>query len=285
MNNEGVRKNNIGLIVIIVILIIIIVIMGTIIVKNYYTADNNKKNQNNINNKKITNKIDINKEYVYDAGYKNKDVKESYVDVSNVNRYASDLRFPYLNVNTDIAKQINNEIKKTYDELILKYKDLSEEEESESIVSNYFYNIYNNIISIVIDIERYGTSDVQHTYYTYNYDLKNNQRLSYKELYSQLRDTDYDIKFDDSNINELVKQAIQNNVRRLYISQEEYEKHFESDVEKSYKEYEESLLNNKLLYFVDSYGRLNLITKIYGNVGIGYIYQITTVNGVGHIIK
>lgn len=286
MNNESKKRNNAGLIIIIVILILIIAIMGTVIIKNYYSTNNEKKIQNNTKGTKVINKIDINKEYVYDAGYNNKDVKDSYVDFWKTNRYASDLVFPYLNINTDIAKQINDEIKKIYDEVILEYKEISETDGTYSwIFSNYYYNIYNDIISIVIDVEYSGTDVAQHTYYTYNYDLKNNSNLSYKELYNQLKDRDYDIKFDDNNINELVKQAIKNNVNSFHYIQDLYKEYFESDLENSYKDYEESLSNNKLLYFVDSYGRLNIITKIYYPAGVGHSYEITTVNGVGHILK
>lgn len=286
MNNESKKRSNAGLIIIIVILILIIAIMGTVIIKNYYSTNNEKKLQSNTKDTKVINKIDINKEYVYDAEYNNKDVKDSYADFWKTNRYASDLVFPYLNVNTDIAKQINDEIKKIYDKVILEYKELSEMDGTYSwIFSNYYYNIYNDIISIVIDVEYSGTDVSKHTYYTYNYDLKNNSNLSYKELYNQLKDKDYDIKFDDNNINELVKQAIKNNVRTFSYTQDDYKKYFELDVENSYKDYEESLSNNKLLYFVDSYGRLNIITKIYYPAGVGSSYEITTVNGVGHILK
>lgn len=101
-------------------------------------------------------------------------------------------------------------------------------------------------------------------YYTYNFDLKSGELLSFKDLYTRLRIPRYNINFNDSNIDEFVSNAIRNSINLKLQYADDANSTSASDVlyNESIKKYEELLRDNKIGYFMDAKGQLNVITEI-----------------------
>jgi len=75
-------------------------------------------------NNKTSKKIDESKDWVYDADYL-KENKKIYQDSAKTEEYAvnsnKDLIVPYININLEYAKTVNENIKALYDDYYSKY--------------------------------------------------------------------------------------------------------------------------------------------------------------------
>ena len=138
---------------------------------NNTTSSNNSTEQNNTIETKTTQKIDESKPWVYDADY-GKDNEEKKLKPQYSNEVYSTidmLRIPYININSDDAKNVNNELKNLYDEL---YNAFGKNGET---VMESSYTVYNNsnILSIVIRIDSGVLNGGKtHKYKTYNFNLE-----------------------------------------------------------------------------------------------------------------
>lgn len=122
------EKKNTGLIVLVVILCLLVGGLG-----GYIICDKVINKDNDIDNNVVKDiRINTEKDYVYDADYSYDNKYTEFVrkdgndKVINIDRYGlsvsgrigkqylSDLKVPYLNINSDYAKASNEEIKKIY---------------------------------------------------------------------------------------------------------------------------------------------------------------------------
>ena len=86
---------------------------------NTIQSDNNISTQNNTSEQsKVGKKIDESKPWVYDANYEDgKEEKRISPEYSNdIYSTTNKLKVPYINVNSEYAKNLNSEIKKIYDD-------------------------------------------------------------------------------------------------------------------------------------------------------------------------
>lgn len=233
-------KNNNGLIIVTVILSVLVIILG-VLLGGYIV--------NNSNN--VVSKLDNTKEWVYDANYDLKTDKESYYVYDNTKLISkSDLIVPYINIDSDEAKEINQEIYKIYEDLIDKFNKNLKEEIWFTIV-NYKTYIKNDILSVVITTESAGTSVPIFDYYTYNFDLKNGKLLSYKDVYKLL-------EFDEKSINNKANNAIENALSKEYTDGT----NFEIYKNQSINNYKTSVNENTIKYFIDENQKLNIVVKL-----------------------
>lgn len=131
------------------------------------------------NNSDSNDYVDLKSDTQYDYVY----VKDKLYD--DLNRVYVDV--PYLNINSEDAQKVNENIVETY----------------KTIMTNIGYSckydtyISSNILSIVISA-KYSEPDntlfETYKYFTYNYDLKNNKYLSDDELLKK-----FDVKEEDVN--------------------------------------------------------------------------------------
>lgn len=253
------NKNNKLLLSLTIFLGVLVIILG-----GYITYDkiikqeeiNNQNNENlnnentldNINSGTIL-KLDNNKDWVYDASYNLPTNKESYYGYLDHTKLisASDLIVPYININSNDAKNVNQEIYKLYEELINKFNENLKEEVWFTLVEYKTY-LNSNILSVVITTELAGTSVPVYEYYTYNFNLNNGKLLSYKELYKNLG-------YNDEDIENKVKQSI---IKILK------EKSFEDENSKnnSINNYKDSLKDNSIRYFLNEDKKINITVNL-----------------------
>ena len=122
----------------------------------------------NIEVKKLENEKDI----VF-TDYQRKETKE--------NNYDLDLNIPKINVDTDTIKKYNQEIRDTF---IKKAENILASSNSNSIYTvQYAATIEDDILSLVIQSNLKDGNNAQRVIVlTYNYDLKNNEEISLKDL-------------------------------------------------------------------------------------------------------
>ena len=134
---------------------------------------------------KTSKKVDESKPWVYDAEYmKDKEEKEKTSSENKTYKASEEIKLPYININSEDAKKVNEEIKTMFDKA---YEDFGKLEEGLDLATGkkiirddwfsykkYKYNAYenNNILSIVI--EKYDVhvpGDGGREYIIYNFNL------------------------------------------------------------------------------------------------------------------
>ncbi len=99
---------------------------------------------------------------------------------NKTNSYDVDVHIPYININNEIAKQYNEEIK----DFIKKTNNVLDSQNSNIIYTvEYVANIQNDILSVMIRSNlKEGSSAQRVIIQTYNYDLRNNKKISLEEV-------------------------------------------------------------------------------------------------------
>ena len=176
------QKNNKKIIILITVASVILLAVGILIPTgiisfnsnkekdNYINGNSNNNNGHSNNNGNSISKLDNSKEWVYDANYKLPTNKESYYGYVDHTKLisVSDLVVPYININSNDAARVNQEIYKLYVDLIDEFNKNLKEEVFFTLV-NYKTYINDNIISIIITTESAGADISDYDYYTYNF--------------------------------------------------------------------------------------------------------------------
>lgn len=285
------KKNSI-----ILILVIIILILSSTLIYFYINKEKQKICGNNeqIN---VKQKVDENKELVYDANYsyfkpynphepnfsyndKSYPVyyKSDYNHKPNHNYSFKDINVPYININSNDANKANMKILQLFDyyaeRFINEYEKFHSGNSIISYVIDYTLVSYkssniNNNLSVLITSEAHGTDLPVYNYYSYNFDLNTLKLLSYEEVYKKLG-------FTDNNINDKVKEAIRNHESFkeysdnytgwnrcgfLGIKRENCSK--EDWINKSIDNYTKSVKDKTITYYIDNNNDLNIIVYTY----------------------
>ena len=181
--------------------IVLILVLAVGVCAGLLISENGNKIINRIEEKivqsddnKTSKKIDESKDWVYDADYL-KENKKFYRDSAKTEEYANnsdkDLVVPYININSDYAKKINEKIKALYDDCYEKYgkEELNAEFKTYySDVLKYDKYINDNILSVVITLHEYKIvvdgeiSRNNETIYTYNFNLDTLNEASLDEM-------------------------------------------------------------------------------------------------------
>ncbi len=131
----------------------------------------NKINYLENNNYKIT-KVDNSKEIVY-VGYEEKK--------SKVSDYNLNVCIPYINIDNEVIRKYNNEIKDVFEQTA---KDVLNSR-NQNIVYTVTYSAYvtNNILSLVIrSTLKQGENPQRDMVQTYNYDLTNKKECTFEDM-------------------------------------------------------------------------------------------------------
>ena len=150
------------------------------------TQSNNTSTQNNtIEQSKASKKIDESKPWIYDADYGvGKEEKRISPEYSNdIYSTMNKLKVPYINVNSEYAKNLNSEIKKIYDNAYNEFGTETVNRSGNTVtnVREIKYEAYNknNILSIVLTINSgVLNGGITHEYKTYNIDLNTLNKAS-----------------------------------------------------------------------------------------------------------
>ena len=159
----------------------------------------NKVNYLENNAYKIT-KIDANKEIVY-LGYKNNDIE--------VNDYELDVNIPYINIDNEVAKEFNTQIKEIFEN---KAKSVLNSQNNNILYTvDYSAYVSNNILSLVVrSTLKEGTNAQREIIQTYNYDLKNHKECTIDDILElkgiEKKDAGKTIKLEIKEIQERVEE-------------------------------------------------------------------------------
>ncbi len=214
----------------IIVSIIIITSIIALILKNYNSRNINEPE---IKQEQVQKKIDNAKEWIYDAdyGFENKVLKDPWGTATFNSKDM--LIVPYININSEYANSINQEIKELYEK---EYADFGKTAESNLVWINikykYFYN--NDILSVMIWKKKgLMNAGVSNTFITYNINLNTLNKASLKDCYTSIG---YKTK-------EQLDFSIESTITREIESE-----HLLSDVTWNYDE-----------LFIDENGKINLI--------------------------
>ena len=305
-NNLENKKSNT-----LVIVILILIILGVIALVCYLffsKKEMKKNNQSDISVEKVSIKLDNTKDYVYDATYKynNKYTEYSFDEAKNkvvVNnevtakdkiethndstlsykynstvQHLEDLKVPYININSDDAKKVNQELEKLYISYAKKFDNNAEQKDEDgeyygpdvmcTQVLTYKNFTSNNILSIVTIDYGVCTSQPIQQYHTYNFDLTTGKLLSYKDIYTK-------VGIKENEMENKVEQAIINKQKEIMKNDDYFETNFETFKNESITNYKNSIYNNTNKYYLDKDNKLNIITTFSVPAGSGeYDYNI-----------
>ena len=231
----------------------------------------------------LVSKIDTTKDWVYDAKYTKNVIADSYTTQYNETYYAKDIIVPYININSSYANNSNNKIKEVFNNAIETYNNGVNNKIAYIDECNYKKYISDNSLSIVLTYGVGGTDVAYPQYYTYNFDLKTGNQLSYEEVYKIAG-------FNSTTINSKVEKAITEIMKEKLKGLKDHEKdigegayypqgtNFDTYNNESINNYKNSINNNTLEYFLSDNGKLNIVVKLSIPSGKGYFDTIITID-------
>lgn len=291
------RKTSYILIVISIILILTVGIGGWFLGTKFATRDDDLAKNTNTNTNVVPEKVekeDDSKDYVYDATYTYENKFTEYKEYANAvdavktlnhgieveytegTQYLENLKVPYINIKSETAEKVNEQIETLYLEYAKSFEDYAvavNESASLPIASHiltYRSFIAKDILSIVIIYDKEATSNWNLKYLTYNFDLKTGSMLSYEGVLSRLG---YDKETTLENIKKLISDKINSLWIEYQIKLPETEK--EKFILEASERLESSISSKEILFFVND-NLLNVIEKIeYGDESSNsYIFSI-----------
>jgi len=223
--------------------------------ENINSVDNNteKDNINNVENETKEQVIDYtNEDIVYNAKYEKNTSKNTYKDLGGEKYSIDDIVVPYIDIDSEDAKKINNEIEKVNNKLIEKFEDFANEDETMGYVkANYKSYVNDNILSILITVEEGDTYLPIYTYYTYNFDLTTSKLYNYTDVCKKF-------SYTEENIKNKLKESIGKQEELVGLDEDTKLK----SINKSIKYYEELVKDNTIKYYLDDNEKLNNEVKI-----------------------
>ena len=227
-------------------------------------------------------------------------VCEANYSIENLDYDKSSFKVPYININSEDAKKVNEEIKenfKTWASESAKFKKKYEEANLNSTqVVKVKYEIYSyqNVLSTVICYTTRvgGMESNQYYSYAFNTTKESIVATSNEEILSMLENTD-DSTIAVSNENNYGKLLdYQEIFAKLNLSYEEVDTHYKdiltlyssenSDadcIDKTLNLYRKEVDDNTLYAFINTKGELNLISKIYTPIYEQGTYRIFRYDG------
>ena len=206
-------------------------------------------NKLNTENSNIdVNKIEREKDIVF-TDYQRKETKE--------NNYDLDLNIPKINIDTDIVKKYNQEISDTF---IRKAENILASSNSNSIYTvQYAATIEDDVLSLIIHSNlKDGNSPQRVIVLTYNYDLKNDEEISLKDLLDRKNISVASVEDDVRNEISSEQKRVENLKALGYTV-------FERNPDDSRYKVENTnqfFIKNGKIYLIYAYGNDNLTTEM-----------------------
>ena len=263
MKNE--KKKNIIILLLVVIILVLLVIMG-LLLKNQINLSSNQASEENLESleEQLGIKIDDDLDYVYDANYS---YNNEYTDGM---QYLSNLKVPYININTSDAASANQELETLYLENAKTFDTCAKDQEiSCSQILTYRTYTYRDVLSVVVIDSIQGTSKWVLNYHIYNFDLTTGNILKYNDLLSKLG---YDKEGTLSKMESLLKNKMDElyesiNVDLSRACREGVSNNGDyneiSCYDKANELLENSIQDDSVLVFVNNEGNLNVLAVAY----------------------
>jgi len=205
-----------------------------------------------------------NRPYIYDAQYFAEDINTNSYSSSDGNQYSiSDICVPYINMKSDDADKMNSEIENYYKNFVQEFKVCSQNLNS-YIKVNYETHITSNIYSILLTITRGQENNKTEEYVAYNFDIMSGTKLDYNQVcyvagVQNSNESVHSLIYDLKDYNSYVLTASKN-VSKQKV--EERNAQIEACKAQTFTNYQEDLLNNVLVYFLDDNLKLNISVRL-----------------------
>ncbi len=175
----------------------------------------------------------------------------AYNTQEQTEHYTLDLKIPYFNINTDLARQMNQQIKSLF---LDKSESVTNSTENESILYNVKYKAYlkGNILSLVILSElKEGDTSERILLQTYNYNLEENKEITIAEI---LEDKAIDSNLANQKIAEEVNSSQEQNIKLAELGYNVNVRDVNSDFYKIENAEQFFIGENGYLYVIYPYG-------------------------------
>lgn len=240
---------NIKYIITIVVTIIITALLTFLITRSTGTTDNNTI-RNKANN-------------VYDADYNRLINLESYNAIENYS--IDDIILPYIDIDSDSVKAVNNEIKLIFDELLELYKQNLTKKNVWTTAKYFTYetnlkNSNDRFTSILIIKSSGGTTLPTTEYNAYTVNLGTKKALSMNEVINVFKstlDSDVDMKEKIKTMLTDYQNSVLERETNLTIDEKN------NLLNTALSSFEQLFETGKLPIFIDNAAQLNIIVKIY----------------------
>lgn len=305
------EKENKRLTVLVVILLIVAVVVGAFV--GYKRAAQNDK-KNDIDSKSVA-KLDESKDYLYDADYTSLytnsiteydrgfndttngqysypyTIKETEmtVEISDGKQELSDLKVPYINIDSYYAGVANSELKALYIDEAKNFEACAIDVKYRgghgcTLILTYKVYKYKDILSVLVINGGTATAPMVLDYKTYNFDLKTGNEITYDEMITRLgydKNTLLDkeknlIKtYMDKKVEESPTEGGYDLTKKCGNWSQETDSVTEGNCyEQAYK----SLESNTISFFVNEKGNLSFIakpdTRLYQNSNAEIIFTV-----------
>jgi len=241
--------------IIVVIVVIGILAYFTLIKKGTTTNIENNNNE----------EINPGKELVYDAEYMLEGYEDkSYISKTTEQKYSlKDINLPYINLDSEDAKEVNKTISYLYMEMAEIFKEELNGSQTWYNIAGYTVYQTSDFLSVVINTEYGGTSVPTTKYFTFNFDLTTLKQVTFKDY---LNNKNINVEDVDIQVNNLIR-----NYDVLKNMDESLEK--SELISNSIDNYNLSMKYDTLNYFVEE-GKLNIILTIQVPTESGEVMEI-----------
>lgn len=174
---------------------------------NTTQSNNNTSVENNtVEQNKTGKKIDESKSWVYNMNIEEKEFEYEYEEGRDTYKASENFKVPYININSEDAKKVNEEILSVYNNALQNFGKIPSE--GARTISGIEYNAYENgkYLSVVLT-EFFGYvngSGSKIGEYAYTFNLDTLKLVTFKEAY---KDKGYEEKNIEERINKFVEQA------------------------------------------------------------------------------
>lgn len=270
------KKEGKGKFILLVVLVFIVACLGTYILydkvlnkdKNNDTEIIDKVDDNNNVNTNV--KIDESKDFIYVADYDYDVSSETYS--TNFKTYnVKDIRVPYININSTYASNANKEIENVFRKAIEAFKNGIKDKSTYVDECNYTYYLDNDVLSVNLWLGVGSTDVVVPDYYTFNFDLKTGNLLSFDEVYRM-------VGFDPISVNNKIEKTITDKMRETLGTDYPSGTNFDTYNNQSLSNYRNSVSDNSINYFLDKNKNLNVVVKMVNLSSTGKTNEILTIN-------
>lgn len=239
---------------------------------------NKKEEEEGVSSKvQYAEKIVENKSYIYDAQYNPIGVKaNNYSTNDGTNYFISDIVVPYVNMNSDDAKQINSEIEELYNKYVEEFKVCSQNQNS-YIKVNYETYITSNVHSILITVQRGKEDSESKEYISYNFDNISGEKLDYNQVcyVAGITDAATSVKSAIDVLDDFSSYYLQVDRYNNQEKVDERNAQIENNKQQIFTSYQQDLLKNNLVYFLDNNLKLNITLNVVLPDGENYIKIVT----------
>ena len=253
-------------IIYIVVIIICIVAIGIAVYMQFFRDEKlgvilgitNNEEEDNSEKENFLNIFDNTLTIVanYD-GNVNKILKDEDIIINNNNTqehtesYTLDIRIPYFNINSNVARELNNEIRDTFD---AKSQSIINSNDENNVIYNVKYKAYeyNNILSLVVLSElKEGNNNQRIIIQTYNYNLKENKIVTIDEILEQKQ---IDSSYANDKIKDEIDKSQEQNIKLSDLGYNTNIRDSDADMYKIENAKEFFIGDNGKLYIVYAYG-------------------------------